>query len=219
MTERRIERVLDAQMTPEGEGVVVYRTIGTRGLSVLDPFLLLDEFVIAADAEGAGFPDHPHRGFETVTYMLSGRIEHADTAGNRGVIGPGAAQWMTAGSGLIHSEMPRSEGTDVHGLQLWVNLRSAALPGYRSRRCSTGPAQSRRRSARHSGIFQRNVRARRRDRVEPSLSRLSFGRGGIRGPSARRNAPGLCLSSIGRSHDRARHRGPLSATTRGSGPG
>jgi redox-sensitive bicupin YhaK (pirin superfamily) len=125
MSPRKVARILPAQELPEGQGVTVYRTIGTPALSQLDPFLLLDEFVIAGDAKGAGFPDHPHRGFETVTYMLSGRMEHRDTAGNSGVIGPGAAQWMTAGRGLVHSEMPASDGEEIRGLQLWVNLAAA----------------------------------------------------------------------------------------------
>ena len=104
----------------EGRGALVHRTIGTQGLSHVDPFLLLDEFELTPGT-GAGFPDHPHRGFETVTYMLSGQIEHRDTAGNSGIIGPGDIQWMTAGSGLVHSEMPKGN-KHVHGMQLWVNL-------------------------------------------------------------------------------------------------
>lgn len=134
MTLRQIEAILPARTQAEGAGVTVHRTVGSAALSVLDPFLLLDEFVIAGDAKGAGFPDHPHRGFETVTYMLSGRIEHADNKGRGGVIGPGAAQWMTAGRGIVHSEMPASEGEEIRGLQLWVNLAAAdkmKAPQYR----------------------------------------------------------------------------------------
>ena len=122
MEQKSVVHSLAATSMSEGVGVTVHRTIGTRELSVLDPFLLLDEFVIGADARGAGFPNHPHRGFETVTYMLSGRVEHADNAGHSGVIGPGAAQWMTAGRGIVHSEMPASDGEEIRGLQLWVNL-------------------------------------------------------------------------------------------------
>jgi len=107
---------------PEGEGVTVHRSIGRRGLMNLDPFLLLDEMDIAADAIGAGFPDHPHRGFETVTYMLSGEMRHGDKLGNAGRIGPGDAQWMTAGRGIVHSEMPVTNGEALRGFQLWVNL-------------------------------------------------------------------------------------------------
>lgn len=121
MSTRTIRQVLPATSTPEGDGVTVHRTIGTQGMNTLDPFLLLDEFVIENANSGAGFPNHPHRGFETVTYMLSGQIHHADNAGNSGTIGPGDAQWMTAGRGVVHSEMPRGDGR-VHGMQLWVNL-------------------------------------------------------------------------------------------------
>ncbi len=124
MTDRKVERLYQAVATPEGQGVTVHRTIGRQDLSVLDPFLLLDEMVLPKDAKGAGFPEHPHRGFETVTYMLSGRMEHGDRVGNKGVIGPGDAQWMTAGRGIIHSEMPVASDEDVHGFQLWVNLPS-----------------------------------------------------------------------------------------------
>lgn len=122
MTIRRIEKLYPADAVPEGQGVTVHRTIGRPGMSKLDPFLLLDEMDIKADAKGAGFPEHPHRGFETVTYMLSGSMQHRDTVGNIGEIGPGEAQWMTAGRGIIHSEMPTSHGTDIAGFQLWVNL-------------------------------------------------------------------------------------------------
>ncbi|WP_417456430.1 pirin family protein [Kordiimonas sp.] len=125
MTDRKIERLYQAVATPEGQGVTVHRTIGRQDLSVLDPFLLLDEMVLPKEAKGAGFPEHPHRGFETVTYMLSGRMEHGDRVGNKGVIGPGDAQWMTAGRGIIHSEMPVASDEDVHGFQLWVNLPAA----------------------------------------------------------------------------------------------
>jgi redox-sensitive bicupin YhaK (pirin superfamily) len=121
MTARQLYAFLDASTQKEGVGATVHRTIGTAKLSELDPFLLLDEFELEPNT-GAGFPEHPHRGFETMTYMLSGQIKHADTVGNEGTIGPGDAQWMTAGSGIIHSEMPIEDGTPVRGLQLWVNL-------------------------------------------------------------------------------------------------
>ncbi|WP_262692528.1 pirin family protein [Kordiimonas aestuarii] len=125
MSARKIAQLYQAVATPEGQGVTVHRSIGRPDLSVLDPFLLLDEMVLPRDARGAGFPEHPHRGFETVTYMLSGRMEHGDRVGNSGVIGPGDAQWMTAGRGIIHSEMPVASDEDVHGFQLWVNLPAA----------------------------------------------------------------------------------------------
>lgn len=125
MTNRTITHLVQAQTQSEGAGATVHRTIGAHGLDVLDPFLLLDEFT-AVGGDGGGFPDHPHRGFETVTYMLDGRIEHADNKGHRGVIGPGAIQWMTAGRGIIHSEFPVGDvGAPIRGLQLWLNLPAA----------------------------------------------------------------------------------------------
>ncbi|WCJ41485.1 Pirin-like protein [Euphorbia peplus] len=109
-----------AQPQHEGDGAVVRRAIGSRELKSLDPFLLLDNFSVT---HPAGFPDHPHRGFETVTYMLEGGITHQDFAGHKGTIYTGDVQWMTAGRGIIHSEMPAGEGTQ-RGLQLWINLSS-----------------------------------------------------------------------------------------------
>jgi redox-sensitive bicupin YhaK (pirin superfamily) len=112
----------------EGEGMIVTRPFPTAQLDQLDPFLLLDRMGPATHepGEAKGAPDHPHRGFETVTYVLEGTIEHEDSQGNRGRIGAGDVQWMTAGSGVIHSEMPaeeiRRDGGRMHGFQLWVNL-------------------------------------------------------------------------------------------------
>mgnify|MGYP003645565408 FL=1 len=122
---RKIKSLFSAEATPEGQGVTVHRSIGRRGLMNLDPFLLLDEMDISANAKNVGFPDHPHRGFETVTYMLSGKMTHKDSSGNQGTIGPGDVQWMTAGHGVVHSEIPTSEGVPVRGFQLWVNLPAA----------------------------------------------------------------------------------------------
>lgn len=122
MKQRILEKTFASKAIAEGQGVTVHRTIGRQGLMKLDPFLLLDEMVIPEGAQGVGFPEHPHRGFETVTYMLSGSMQHKDTAGNSGEISAGEAQWMTAGRGIIHSEMPTSKGTDIRGFQLWVNL-------------------------------------------------------------------------------------------------
>lgn len=120
---REIERVVTAQRTSDGAGVNLNRILGGRELPMLDPFLLLDEFVSDNPNDYiAGFPDHPHRGFETVTYMLHGAMEHKDSVGNRGRLGPGTAQWMTAGRGIIHSEMPKQERGLMWGYQLWVNL-------------------------------------------------------------------------------------------------
>ncbi|KAL9268839.1 Pirin-like protein [Drosera capensis] len=109
-----------AEAQKEGDGATVRRSIGRPGLKNFDPFLLLDEFTVSAPA---GFPDHPHRGFETVTYMLQGAFTHQDFAGHKGTIGTGDLQWMTAGRGIVHSEMPAAEGVNW-GLQLWVNLAS-----------------------------------------------------------------------------------------------
>lgn len=105
----------------EGAGVQICRTIGYQDVRV-DPFLMLDELRLPAEKASAGFPDHPHRGFETCTIMKSGRMEHRDSVGNHGVICPGGVQWMTAGRGIIHSEMPVVTSGDLHGFQLWINL-------------------------------------------------------------------------------------------------
>ncbi|MBU6247005.1 MAG: pirin family protein [Xanthomonadaceae bacterium] len=123
MTERRIFRRIRGMDTADGAGVKLKRIIGQPALDMLDPFLLLDEF--RSDQAGdyiAGFPDHPHRGFETVTYMLAGHMQHGDNQGNRGDLTPGSVQWMTAGRGIVHSEMPQQENGLMWGFQLWVNL-------------------------------------------------------------------------------------------------
>jgi redox-sensitive bicupin YhaK (pirin superfamily) len=120
---RKATRTVQSQETSDGAGVRLRRTIGTLTLDHLDPFLLLDEF--KSDRPGdyiAGFPDHAHRGFETVTYMLAGHMEHRDHTGHRGNLEAGSIQWMTAGRGIIHSEMPRQEEGLMWGFQLWVNL-------------------------------------------------------------------------------------------------
>jgi redox-sensitive bicupin YhaK (pirin superfamily) len=125
---RTIERTYPAVRTTEGGGFVVHRPFPTRMLMDFDPFLLLDEMgpVDYAPGEAKGAPDHPHRGFETVTYMLSGEFEHKDSRGHAGQLGPGDVQWMTAGAGVVHSEMPSAAfdraGGRLHGFQLWVNL-------------------------------------------------------------------------------------------------
>ncbi len=128
---RSVAGVIDAMETEEGDGLTVRRSFPTPTLDIVDPFLLLDHFgpVDFAPGDSGGVPDHPHRGFETVTYILNGRFEHRDSSGNVGVMGPGDVQWMTAGSGIVHSEMPeesfRREGGRLEGLQLWVNLPRA----------------------------------------------------------------------------------------------
>uniref|UniRef100_A0A672T7X6 Pirin n=1 Tax=Sinocyclocheilus grahami TaxID=75366 RepID=A0A672T7X6_SINGR len=117
-----IAKVVLSVEQSEGVGARVRRSIGRKEMKNLDPFLMLDEFCIA---KPAGFPDHPHRGFETtVTYLLSGVTAHEDSCGHSGRLEPGDLQWMTAGRGVIHAEMPVSDGR-IHGLQLWVNLKSA----------------------------------------------------------------------------------------------
>lgn len=123
---RSLAHVIPAIATSDGAGVKLRRSIGSQRGLYLDPFLMLDEF--GTDNPGdyiAGFPAHPHRGFETVTYMLDGRMQHKDHLGNVGDLGPGGVQWMTAGRGVIHSEMPLQESGRMRGFQLWINLPSA----------------------------------------------------------------------------------------------
>jgi redox-sensitive bicupin YhaK (pirin superfamily) len=123
MTDRHIIRRIRGMDTSDGAGVKLKRIIGQPGLDMLDPFLMLDEF--RSDQAGdyiAGFPEHPHRGFETVTYMLAGNMLHKDNHGNSGDLKPGSVQWMTAGRGILHSEMPQQENGLMWGFQLWVNL-------------------------------------------------------------------------------------------------
>jgi redox-sensitive bicupin YhaK (pirin superfamily) len=115
--------VIQSIPTSDGGGVKLRRSLGQSGFMRLDPFLMLDEFSSEnADDYVAGFPDHPHRGFETVTYMLDGHMLHQDHLGNKGHLKSGGAQWMTAGRGIIHSEMPQQESGRMRGFQLWINL-------------------------------------------------------------------------------------------------
>jgi quercetin 2,3-dioxygenase len=122
---RTLVHVIESVATSDGAGVKLRRSLGSqRGLQV-DPFLMLDEFYSDnPDDYMAGFPSHPHRGFETVTYMLDGRMRHEDHLGNRGDLGPGDVQWMTAAHGIIHSEMPQQSEGRMRGFQLWLNLPS-----------------------------------------------------------------------------------------------
>lgn len=123
MSSRTVTRRVRGIPTSDGAGVKLIRVIGQPALDSLDPFLLLDEFGSdAATDYVAGFPDHPHRGFETVTYMLDGRMRHRDNHGNSGLLESGSVQWMTAGCGIVHSEMPEQEDGLMRGFQLWVNL-------------------------------------------------------------------------------------------------
>ena len=127
MTKRTITRIIPAIETSDGAGVKLRRSLGQRQNLRLDPFLMLDEFYSDdPDDYIAGFPSHPHRGFETVTYMLAGHMLHEDHLGNRGHLKDGGVQWMTAGSGVIHSEMPQQNAGLLRGFQLWINLPAAA---------------------------------------------------------------------------------------------
>ena len=127
---REVARLSVAHRQLEGGGFVVRRPLPTQNLELVDPFLLVDEMgpVTYGPGEAVGAPDHPHRGFETVTYSLEGEFEHEDSAGHRGILRAGDVQWMTAGAGIVHSEMPsnriREQGGRVHGFQIWVNLPS-----------------------------------------------------------------------------------------------
>ncbi|MGH8234292.1 MAG: pirin family protein [Rhodanobacteraceae bacterium] len=123
MASRTVTRRVRGIPTSDGAGVQLTRVIGQPKLDSLDPFLLLDEFGSDAATDYiAGFPDHPHRGFETVTYMLDGRMRHRDNHGNSGLLESGSVQWMTAGRGIVHSEMPEQNDGLMRGFQLWVNL-------------------------------------------------------------------------------------------------
>ncbi len=123
MTTRQLQRIIASQPTSDGAGVKLRRSVGQGAGARLDPFLMLDEFSSDnADDYIAGFPDHPHRGFETVTYMLDGHLLHQDHLGHRGDLKAGGAQWMTAGRGIIHSEMPQQQSGRLRGFQLWINL-------------------------------------------------------------------------------------------------
>lgn len=134
-TPRKVERLVQGQPTSDGAGVKLLRVLTQDLQQRLDPFLMLDAFgTERPDDYIAGFPNHPHRGFETVTYMLQGRLRHRDSRGNEGVLAPGGVQWMTAGSGLVHSEMPEQQDGAMEGFQLWLNLPARdklCTPGYR----------------------------------------------------------------------------------------
>lgn len=128
MTNRTISHIIEPQLVIEGAGVLLKRSIAPRQSNEYDPFLLFDHFAFNNPLEGPsrGFPTHPHRGIETVTYMLEGSVNHRDSLGNAGKIGSGDVQWMTSGRGILHEEMPRrSENGNIYGFQLWVNLPAA----------------------------------------------------------------------------------------------
>ena len=129
MTTRPISQIIEPQFVLEGAGVLLRRSIAPRASNEYDPFLLFDHFAFNDPVEGPirGFPMHPHRGIETVTYMLEGSVNHRDSLGNSGLIGAGDVQWMTSGRGILHEEMPRrsEESGVIYGFQLWVNLPAA----------------------------------------------------------------------------------------------
>jgi hypothetical protein len=125
MSSRQLSRIIESVPTSDGAGVKLRRSLGGQRGSYVDPFLMLDEFYSDNPEDYlAGFPAHPHRGFETVTYMLDGHMRHEDHLGNRGDLGPGDVQWMTAARGIIHSEMPQQTAGRMRGFQLWLNLPS-----------------------------------------------------------------------------------------------
>ena len=130
-TPRRVERLVQGQATSDGAGVKLTRVLTQNLQRRLDPFLMLDAFATENPGDYiGGFPDHPHRGFETVSYMLQGRLRHRDSAGHEGLAVPGGVQWMTAGRGIVHSEMPEQQDGAMEGFQLWLNLpaRSKMIP-------------------------------------------------------------------------------------------
>lgn len=125
---RKVKQLIEPQLVVEGADVLLRRSFGPRRENLFDPFLLFDHFAFNNPADGpiVGFPTHPHRGIETVTYMLEGNVRHRDSLGNTGVIGPGDVQWMTSGRGILHEELPtRSPNGKIDGFQLWVNLPAA----------------------------------------------------------------------------------------------
>jgi quercetin 2,3-dioxygenase len=144
---RPVAAAVKGVATSEGAGVRLTRLLGTQEAQMFDPFLMLDHFDSGEASDYlAGFPDHPHRGFQTVTYMLEGRIRHRDSTGREGVVGPGGVQWMRAGKGVVHSEMPEQDHGRMRGFQLWVNLPAAlklSAPDYQEFDADRIPAETR----------------------------------------------------------------------------
>lgn len=171
LSARYVSRVVRGLPTSDGAGVELTRVIGQPALPMLDPFLLLDAF--RSDRPGdyiAGFPPHPHRGFETVTYLLAGRMRHKDNAGHEGVIEPGGIQWMTAARGIVHSEMPEQQEGLLEGFQLWVNLPAANkmdAPAYQEHAAEKIPLERREGGAQVRVIAGRTARGARGPVVQP----------------------------------------------------
>lgn len=144
-TPRTVQQVIEPQMVIEGADVRLRRSFGPNRRNLFDPFLLFDHFAFNDPRQGPiqGFPTHPHRGIETVTYMLEGDVRHRDSLGNSGIIGPGDVQWMTSGGGILHEELPqRGPSGQIYGFQLWVNLPAAlkmSRPRYQEVKASTVP--------------------------------------------------------------------------------
>lgn len=147
MNTRELRQIVNGQQVSDGAGVQLKRIIGSPQMNMLDPFLMFDAFGSDKPQEYlAGFPPHPHRGFETVTYMLAGKMRHEDNAGNKGVIETGGVQWMTAGKGIVHSEMPEQEEGLLAGFQLWVNLpaeQKLSEPKYQEHPAEAIPVETR----------------------------------------------------------------------------
>ena len=174
---RTVDRIIEPTTVIEGAGVRLRRSIAPSRANLLDPFLLFDHFAFNDPNEGPirGFPMHPHRGIETVTYMLEGSVNHRDSLGNAGVIGPGDVQWMTSGRGILHEEMPRrGPQGNIYGFQLWVNLPAARKmdpPRYQEVSAGTIPVVAARRTGHPRGSRRsgRRVRPGHRDRRQPAL--------------------------------------------------
>lgn len=171
---REVEHLINGMEVSDGAGVRLLRVLTNQLQRRLDPFLMLDEFRSDnPDDYIAGFPDHPHRGFETVTYMLDGRMRHRDNTGQEGLLGPGGVQWMTAGKGIIHSELPEQEDGLMHGFQLWVNLPSTqkmVSPWYRDIPSAEIPETLTPRGSKVrviAGSFEQNAGAITRETTEP----------------------------------------------------
>ncbi|EEF78661.1 pirin family protein [Methylophaga thiooxydans] len=147
MSTRELRQIVNGEQVSDGAGVQLKRIIGSPQINMLDPFLLFDAFGSDKPQEYlAGFPPHPHRGFETVTYMLAGKMRHEDNVGNKGVIETGGVQWMTAGKGIVHSEMPEQEEGLLAGFQLWVNLpadQKLSDPKYQEHPAAAIPVETR----------------------------------------------------------------------------
>ncbi len=206
---RKIHKVIKSKPTLEGAGVHLKRAFGFREVHAFDPFLLLDDF--RSDNPEyylEGFPWHPHRGIETITYMLEGKVEHGDSMKNKGVINPGEVQWMTAGSGIIHQEMPKGdESGRMGGFQLWANLPATHKmmdPRYRDVKSSQIPEVSKANGVKikvicGAGRWDAGTRARHRHR--PGISGCDHpGRDRIYAPDQSRTYPaGLCHPGRGGS--------------------